>query len=226
MIPTAKLRVLLGGTFDPVHNGHLRAAVELCESLGAQQVDLVPARDPVHRGPPGAPALARKAMLELAVQQEPCLSVNAIELEADRESYTLFTLQELREEIGSEMPLVLVMGMDAFLDLETWKGWRSLLDYSHLLVMRRPGYQPVFSSQLESFYMAHCVEQVNQLLALSAGKICLFEQTPLEVSATQVRDIISSGHNPRYLVPDSVWDYIQENELYGFTGSKVSRSER
>lgn len=226
MIPATNLRVVLGGTFDPVHNGHLRAAVELAESLGAHRVELIPARDPVHRGKPGAPAAARRRMLELAVQHEPSLHVNAIELEATRESYTLFTLQELREEIGDHAPLILVVGMDAFLLLDTWKGWDSLLDYCHILVMRRPGYQPDFSSVIEQLYNTHSVEQLDPLLQQAAGKIYVFEQTPLDVSATRVREIISSGQNPRYLVPDPVWDYIQENELYGFAGSKSSRSAR
>lgn len=216
MIEATTARVIFGGTYDPVHHGHLRAAVEIGEALGVNQVDLIPARDPVHRGVPGATATERLAMLEHAVSAEPTLRVNAIELEAPRESYTLFTLQELRTEIGAETPLILVMGMDAFLGLESWRGWQSLLDCAHILVLMRPGYHPSLSPALQQLQSEHGTETLSQLLQSAAGRLCLFEQTPLEISATQVRKIIASGANPRYLIPDAVWRYIQENELYGF----------
>jgi len=216
LINTVRARVIFGGTFDPIHHGHLRAAVEIAEALNVAQIDLIPSRDPVHRGVPGALASARMAMVRQAVASEPLLVANPIELEAQRESFTLFTLQEMRAELGAEPPLVLVMGMDAFLGLESWRGWQDLLGYCHILVLMRPGYHPKMSAALESLLAQHGTEELDELLHDSAGHIYLFEQTPLEVSASQVRQIIASGQNPRYLIPDAVWSYIQENELYGF----------
>jgi len=216
LINSATARVIFGGTFDPIHHGHLRAAIEIGEALGVSQVDLIPSRDPVHRAAPGALAAARLAMVQRAVAAEPSLVANPIEIEAQRDSYTLYTLQELRAEIGPNHPLVLVMGMDAFLGLESWRGWQSLLDYCHILVLLRPGYHPQLSPALEEIHSAAATHRLGDLLASAAGHIYLFEQTPMEVSATQVRELIKSGNNPRYLIPDAVWSYIQENELYGF----------
>lgn len=216
MSSSSAARVIFGGTYDPVHHGHLRAALEIGEALGVEKVDLIPARDPVHRGVPGAAAAARLAMLQRAVEAEPSLSVNAIELDAARESYTLLTLQELRAQMGADSPLVLVMGMDAFLGLESWMGWQELLDFAHILVLMRPGYHPSLSPALQQLQDERGTKTLGDLLQSSAGRLCLFEQTPLEISATQVRNIIASGANPRYLIPDAVWSYIQENELYGF----------
>ena len=216
MIQQLPARVIFGGTFDPVHHGHLRSALELAEALEVDQVDLIPSRDPVHRAGTDAPALDRLQMLERATASESRLVINRIELDADRESYTLYTLQELRAQIGTDTPLILVVGMDAFLGLESWKGWQSLLDYAHLLVLKRPGYQPHFSDGVNELYQQRSVPLIEELQQSPAGKICLFEQTPLEVSATQVRQLIAAGGSPRYLIPDAVWDYIQEKELYGF----------
>lgn len=220
MIALTGARVIFGGTFDPIHNGHLRAAIEIGELLGVTQVELIPARDPVHRDAPGAGADDRLNMLKLAIEGEPHLSVNAVELNTSRASYTLHTLETLRDEMGWQCPLILVMGMDAFRELETWYGWQQLLDYCHILVLRRPGYLPHLSAVLSRLHQSCGTEQPDHLLNSPAGKICFFEQTPLEVSATQVRDRISSGHNPRYLIPNRVWDYIQEKGLYGFERTK------
>lgn len=216
MITERPVKVIFGGTFDPIHHGHLRSALELVAALEVDSIDLIPSRDPVHRAGTIANATERVAMLERATSEAPELSVNRIELDAERESYTLYTLQELRQQIGTEAALILVVGMDAFQGLESWKGWQSLLDYAHLLVLKRPGYQPEFSPALHQLYQQHSVALMEDLRQCSAGKICLFEQTPLEVSATQVRKLIARGASPRYLIPDSVWDYIQEKELYGF----------
>ena len=216
MIEQLPARVIFGGTFDPVHHGHLRSALELAEVLEVNQVDLIPSRDPVHRAGTDAPAFERLQMLEQATASEPSLVINRIELDAQRESYTLFTLQELRAQLGPDTALILVVGMDAFQGLESWKGWEELLDYAHLLVLKRPGYQPHFSDRLHDLYQQRSVPLLEELRQSPAGKICLFEQTPLEVSATQVRQLIAAGASPRYLIPDAVWDYIQEKELYGF----------
>jgi len=213
------LRVVFGGTFDPVHHGHLRAAIELADALDAPSIDLIPSRDPVHRDATDAPASARLAMLECATASEPRLVVNRIEIDSQEASYTEFTLRALRTQLGDQVAIVLVIGMDAFQKFESWRGWQSLLDLTHILVLKRPGYEPHFSAAVNRLYEQHAATSLDSLSRSSAGKIVLFEQTPLQVSATQVRKLIASGTSPRYLIPDSVWDYIQENELYGFKRS-------
>jgi len=208
--------VFMGGTFDPIHNGHLRSALEIAQWLDVQQLSLIPSQQPVHRGTPGCTAGQRLEMVARAVASEATLIADDREISSAEPSYTILTLQQLRQELGVERPLCKVMGMDAFLGLPGWHRWTELLDYCHLIVVKRPGYQLEPCDKLAAVLQQSELKDVSELRNSAAGGILIHEQTPLEISATQVRTLIKRGLSPRYLIPDQVWDYIQTEKLYGF----------
>lgn len=133
---------VLGGTFDPIHTGHLRLAEEAREALGLGGVRLIPAGQPPHRGEPGSTAEDRLAMARLAAAGNPGFMVDDGEVRAQQKSYTVLTLERLRAEIGPRRPLVLILGADAFAGLPTWHRWTDLFALAHLAVANRPGYAP------------------------------------------------------------------------------------
>lgn len=205
---------ILGGTFDPVHFGHLRAALELQESLGLAEVRLLPCGQPPHRDPPRAAAADRLAMLELAVAGQPGLRVDRRELERSGPSYMVDTLASLRAELGATS-LCLLLGSDAFLGLPQWHRWRELLQLAHLVVLHRPGWalQSV-AAPLAEVLAAHRITSSADLMRQPAGGLLLQPVTPLDISATAIRAQIAAGRSPRYLLPDAVWDYIRRRDLY------------
>jgi nicotinate-nucleotide adenylyltransferase len=209
--------VFMGGTFDPVHNGHLRTALELKQWLGVDQVCLIPSGAPVHRDQPGCTPQQRLAMVHLAVRDEPALCADAREIESDEPSYSLLTLQALRRERGESCPIIMTMGMDAYQTLPGWYEWQSFLDYAHILVLARPGYEGTGSdARLADFTRRHQASEVGELLQQPAGRVHIQELTPLGISATQIRRLIAQGQSPRYLLPEPVWHYIQQHKLYGY----------
>lgn len=208
--------VFMGGTFDPVHNGHLRTALELRQWLEVAQVCLLPSRVPVHREQPGCSPEQRLRMLQLAVADEPGLMVDDREIRSDSPSYSLLTLESLRAELGPEKPICMVMGMDAYQGLPGWHQWERLLDLGHIIVVGRPGYPFAPEPALTTFTERHRAEQMAELRLQPAGRVLIHELTPLGISATRIRQLIARGESPRYLLPDVVWDHIRENGLYGF----------
>lgn len=207
--------VLFGGTFDPIHFGHLRTALELQEVLNVPQINLVPTGEPVHKSSTGASAAQRFEMVRLAVESDAALLADDCELVSDEPCYTINTLMKKRAEVGEDLPIVLVMGMDSLLGIKSWSQWQQLTDYSHLLIVARPGYEPEFDSELHCFIDQHKVEDLNLLNSLPSGHLVMHQLTPMNVSATQVRKIIKQGSNPRFLIPDSVWNFIKHERLYG-----------
>lgn len=207
---------LLGGTFDPVHNGHLRTALELTERLGLDELRLVPVNSPALRAEPAAPPAERLAMLSLAVAGEPRLRVDDRELRRGGVSYSIDTLRELRHEIGDAACLCMVLGEDAFAGLERWKEWRLLLDYAHIAVLTRPGDTPAPGAALASWTAEHLAgDPAATLAARGRGRILRLAFTQLAISSTQVRSLLRAGRTPRYLLPDAVLEHIQRNGLYG-----------
>ncbi len=205
---------LLGGTFDPIHHGHLRLALELRDRLGFDQVRLTPCALPVHRESPGCSAHQRMEMVQLAVGHEPGLIIDDREVSADRPSYSFDTLQSLRSELGPQTPLAMVMGTDAFLQLDSWYRWQELLELCHILVVIRPGWHLDPAHPMYSWYRQHRVDNVNTLQQSPAGSVLLQQLAALEISATAIRQQIVSGQSPRFLMPDSVWDHIRQQQLY------------
>ncbi len=207
----------MGGTFDPIHNGHLRTALELQQWLQVAQVRLIPAKLPVHREAPGCTSLQRLEMVRLAVAQEPALAVDAREIESEQPSWSVLTLQSLRAELGPETPICMVMGMDAYMTLPSWHQWQRFLDLCHIIVVTRPGYRFLPEPEIRKFTDRHLTDSRDAVLASPAGRVLLHELTPLAISATQIRDLVAQGLSPRYLVPDAVWQYIQDHGLYGYS---------
>lgn len=208
--------VFMGGTFDPIHNGHLRTALEIQQWLGVAQVSLVPSKQPVHRDAPGCTSEQRLAMVNAAVLPETALRADAREVASDKPSYTLLTLQGLREELGEHHPICMVMGMDAYLTLPKWHQWQDFLGYAHIIVVARPGYHFEPDEIMQRFTSANRVTDKAELLSKPAGHVLIHEMTPLGISATQVRQLVTRGNSPRYLLPDPVWAYIKDHNLYGY----------
>lgn len=212
---------LLGGTFDPIHLGHLRLAEEAREALALDTVRIIPAGQPPHRDTPRSTADDRLAMARLAVAGNPALEIDDSEVRAHRKSYTVLTLERLRGEFGPARPLVLILGADAFEGLPDWHRWQDLFGLAHIAVANRPGHAPhgrrwpaVLSPALDAACRDRHVTDPAALRTAPAGKVIPFDMTPLAISASQIRDLIRTGSSPRYLLPDSVLDYIDLHHLY------------
>lgn len=195
---------LFGGTFDPVHLGHLSVAWEASELLDAE-VRLMPAHVPPHRHAPTASAAQRVAMLKAALRGQQRLTLDTRELRREGPSYTIDTLRELRQEQG-ERPLVLLLGADAFANLPSWQSWRELFDYAHIGVLNRPGIDAAWSVELAVEILPRRVSDVEWLQQLPAGKVIELAVTPLEISATRVRELLAEGRDPRYLLPCGLFE--------------------
>lgn len=212
--PEAAPLGILGGTFDPIHCGHLRLAEEAREALGLGGVRLIPAGDPPHRSTPMTSADRRLAMVRLAIAGNPAFEVDDGEVTAQGKSYTVLTLERLRSECG-ERPLVLIVGADAFLGLTSWHRWQELLDFAHIAVATRAGSTlDGLSAELADFCRPRMADDPAALHAAAAGHILRFEMTPLMISASLIRGLIGQRRSPRYLLPDSVLDYIGRHLLY------------
>ncbi|VVP58455.1 putative nicotinate-nucleotide adenylyltransferase [Pseudomonas fluorescens] len=204
---------MLGGTFDPVHIGHLRGALEVAESLALDELRLTPSARPPHRGTPQVSAKDRLAMVECAVAGVAPLVVDARELQRDKPSYTIDTLELMRGELAAHDQVFLLLGWDAFCGLPTWHRWEELLQHCHILVLQRPDADSEPPDALRNLLAARSVSDPLALKGPS-GQIAFVWQTPLAVSATQIRQLLASGKSVRFLVPDAVLAYIDAHGLY------------
>jgi nicotinate-nucleotide adenylyltransferase len=212
--PAAGAIGLFGGTFDPVHFGHLRAALEASERLGLPSLRLLPAGDPPHRGDPVATATQRLAMLELAVASCPQLQVDDRELRRPGPSFMVDTLTDVRAEVGTT-PVLLLIGQDAANALDGWHRWRDLFGLAHLVVLRRPDAHFSCTGELLQEIERRRTPVPGDLLQSPAGKILPLEVTQLDISSTLIRRLLAEGKSPQYLAPDSVLEYIRQQRLYG-----------
>jgi len=202
---------ILGGTFDPVHFGHLRTALDVVEQLGLAQMRLVPCAVPPHREQPVATPQQRRLMLELAIKHQPQFVVDDREIMREGPSYTVDTLISLREDFADN-PLFLLMGSDAFKHIASWSRWQSILEHAHIVVMQRPDEQLALSEELTLWYQHHlATAEDKQLLA---GKIWPVAVTQLAISATDVRSAMQQQRSVRYLIPDAVIALIEQMNLY------------
>jgi nicotinate-nucleotide adenylyltransferase len=207
---------VFGGTFDPIHFGHLRPALELCERLVLQRMLMIPCSVPPHRPQPYASVEQRLEMLYRGVADEPTLVVDERELERSGPSYMVDTLSSLRQELGGT-PLCLCLGVDAFLGLPAWDRWQQLLQLAHIVVAHRPGWQldeASMPAELNAVLAQHQQQGAAALNAAPAGAILLQPVTQLAISATAIREAVASGGSARYLLPEQVWHYIQQEKLY------------
>ncbi|HET8609661.1 MAG TPA: nicotinate-nucleotide adenylyltransferase [Burkholderiales bacterium] len=210
---------VLGGTFDPIHFGHLRLAQELADVAGAGRVLFIPAGVPPHRAAPHASAAQRLEMVRLAVAGNPRFAVDDRELKRGGASYTVDTLATLRDELGAARPLCLLLGSDAFAALPTWHRWEALFDLAHIMVAHRPGarhagWDECMPQALRAEYRKRLCDDPAGLRGAPAGSILAHAIAALDISATAIRDGVRCGASPRYLLPDSVLDYIQANSVY------------
>lgn len=204
---------LLGGTFNPIHLGHLRVALEAGETLELGEVRLLPCHQPPHRATPDVSSAQRTEMLRLALTDCPGLVLDDRELRREGPSYTLDSLKSLRAELGPEVSLIWIMGCDAFLGLEQWHGWRELLDWGHLLVIARPGWDLPSRGPLAEWLSEHQASP-DALTRSPAGAIGVQALRLLPISATEIRSLIRAGRSPQFLLPEAVWHYIRVNNLY------------
>lgn len=212
---TAPLLVLYGGTFDPVHNGHLAVARRARDALAAQ-VHLMPAADPPHKGPTHADAEQRAAMLALAIGDEPDLCVDRRELRREGPSYSIDTLRELRAEIGDRAPVALLVGADSFIGLPTWKSWRELFDYTHFVVAERPGngIESELPAELSQQTEGRWTDAASDLHDHPAGRVMRLRQPLRPESASDIRRRIRAGEPWQDQVAPAVAAYIARNGLY------------
>lgn len=204
---------ILGGTFDPVHHGHLRLALELRQTLGLSQMRLMPCHRPVHRGQPQVSSAQRAEMIRLALMDCPELTLDERELRRDEPSYTFDTLRSLRDELGPDVSLLWALGTDAFAALDTWNRWQELLDYTHLVVIERPGFSLPQTGAVAELLQRHRAP-VTALSELPAGAIVLPSLRLLDISATDIRGQVAIGESVQFLIPESVRRYILAEGLY------------
>jgi nicotinate-nucleotide adenylyltransferase len=204
---------IFGGTFDPIHYGHLRTAFELTEALRLAEMRFMPAGQPPHRERMVAASAERLAMVRAATEGERRFSVDERELRKSGPSYTVDTLKSLRDEFP-QRALCLVVGMDAFLGLPKWHQWREILSLAHLAVAHRPGWRAPTLGPLGELLVAHGTGDVVELHRARAGRIFIHAVTQLEISSTELRSLIHAGRDGRYLMPDSVRRIIEETGCY------------
>lgn len=215
---------LFGGTFDPIHLGHLRTGFELLQSLSLAELRWIPVGNPGHREPPLAPAALRLEMVRAAVAGQPGFVVDEREVRRDGVSYSIDTLEELRLEHPGR-PLCLVLGMDAFLGFTGWRRWPDILALAHLVVAHRPGWERPGPGPLRELLDLRCTARAADLHEVAAGRIYVHAVTQLEISSTGLRDIITSGRDPRFLVPEPVRAIIRETGCYAASAVRRPSSD-
>ncbi len=206
---TTKARGIIGGSFDPIHYGHLRVAIEFTDAFALDQTHLLPCYQSPHRTLPQATAEQRLVMLQLAVQSCPQLQVDSRELEQQSLSYTVASLDQIRQEVGSDTPVYFAMGADAFKHIEQWRDWQRLFELANIVVLHRPGYAVAPTSQ---FILQR--QQTFQGQHQIAGGYYELAVTALGISATQIRQLAKQQQAIRFLLPEAVEHYIQQHRLY------------
>lgn len=204
---------ILGGTFDPIHHGHLRTALELQHKLSLQQIRFVPSAHPPHRTTPTASIELRLRMARAAIEDCESFVVDDRERGRPGPSYTVDTLTDLRADYADSC-ICLILGMDAFLDLPNWHEWQRLLGLAHIVVAHRPPWSLPRDGTIGALIESNQASDPAELLAQRHGRILIESVTQLEISATQLRASIRAGMEPKYLVPDSVWKIIRETGCY------------
>ena len=204
---------IFGGTFDPIHFGHLRCAWEIAELLELREVRMLPAGQPPHRNSPQASPVQRRRALELALEGQSLLKLDTRELDRPGPSYMVDTLMSLRAEFG-DTSLCLILGQDAFNGLADWSRWEQIPELAHLVVITRPGVEQPANGPLAALVEQRSVESLDALRARPAGNVLFRTVTALGFSASGIRSLLASGRSPRYLLPEKVLDYLQQEQVY------------
>lgn len=207
---------ILGGTFDPIHFGHLRMALEIAEEIHADEVRFIPAGVPPHRQEPQAHKRHRAAMVDLAITHHDLFLLDNRECERPGPSYTIDTLAEIRREYPN-IPICLFLGADAWLSFSSWHRWQDFIRFVHIVIAHRPGFTlkhnllPLPQQALLNQTLVHSSKRLHEQ---TAGCIYVHAITALEISASGIRGLLRRGRSPRYLLPDTVLDYIFHHDLY------------
>ncbi|MDJ0940790.1 MAG: nicotinate-nucleotide adenylyltransferase [Woeseiaceae bacterium] len=205
---------VFGGTFDPIHYGHLRTAFEMLQALRFEEVRFIPCGDPPHRGETWADARQRFEMVRVAAEGQPGFVVDDREVRRDGPSYTIDTLGQLKGEFP-DRSLGLIIGMDAFLGLTRWHRWDEILDIAHIVVAHRPGWRAPDIGPLGELLNEYGTHRISDLHDSTHGRIHIHAVTQLEISSTEIRELVEAGRDPRFLMPDAVRDVIAESACYG-----------
>ncbi len=198
---------IFGGTFDPIHYGHLRSSLEVQQALGLKEVKIVPLRNPPHRDHPTTTTQQRLKMIEAAIADEPKLQLDTREIEREGKSYTVDTLRSLRQELGTT-PLCLIIGSDAFRHFPRWHRPDEIMRLAHIIVMQRPG------ETHPDHYPERVTNSIDNLKTAAAGHIWQQPVSQLEISSSMIRELLLHGKSPRYLLPEPVLELIQKQGLY------------
>jgi nicotinate-nucleotide adenylyltransferase len=205
---------ILGGTFDPIHNGHLKLATRVFQRCDLSEIRLIPVHTPSHRQIPFASIEQRLHMLQLAIENYDGLIIDEREIQRGEISYTVDTLGSLREDIGQD-PLCLIMGADAFQTISSWHKWSSIIDHAHIIVAGRPGTEKqVTLLQISELFDNMLTTTSMDLHKGAAGKIFYADIEEIDISSSRVRELIGSQKQVFELVPESVLTYIMKEDLY------------
>ncbi len=208
---------LLGGTFNPIHFGHLRLAQEIAAALALNEVRFIPSANPPHKTAPTVSAQHRAQMVQLAIEHNPLFKLDTRELNRAGASYTIDTLSSIHQEIGTKNSLCLIMGTDAFSKFDTWHRWQEILDYCHIILVQRPTNtlnQSALSKELELLLKNQYTELMDDLFSQVSGHIHMQTITALDISSTAIRAAFAEKQMPNYLMPQNVIEYILTNQLY------------
>jgi nicotinate-nucleotide adenylyltransferase len=203
----------LGGSFDPIHNGHLVPAIEVAQQLQLKQLYLMPNHIAPHKSGSHCNAKQRAEMVKLALHNRTQLSIDTRELNRDTASYTIDTLKEIRAQYPNT-PVCFMMGMDSLIHFDSWYQWQDILSYCHLIVCARPGWKATFNKTIQQLLTIHQTDSMEDLHQLPFGKIYFQKATELDISSTQIRHNIKHGISVDNLMPALVCDYIKDHQLY------------
>lgn len=209
-----------GGTFDPIHYGHLRPALDVLQSLKLTEVRFIPCGQPGHRSNPVATAKQRLSMVCSAIEGESCFRLDDREISHTNPCYTIDTLLSLRKEL-IDVPICLIVGIDAFMQFDSWHRWNEILDLVHLVITQRPGWQipttkgtTILSKSIKKLIKEHCIDDPKMLHGNKSGKILFQNVTQIDISSTKIRGLIQQGNSMRYLLPESVAEIIHKQKIY------------
>ncbi|MFM1911420.1 MAG: putative nicotinate-nucleotide adenylyltransferase [Pseudomonadota bacterium] len=207
---------ILGGTFNPIHLGHLHLANQLQTKLGFDSIRFMPAALPALKDKPNVTAEQRAEMVKIAIANQPHFSLDTRELSRAGTSYTIDTLISLREELGDEVSICWLMGFDAFANLDAWHRWQELLNKAHLIVVKRPHSSDLsnLNAEVKTLLEKHETKNVEEVKKQAYGKILIQEIAALDISSTEIREKIAQDKDVRSMVPEALLSYIQQHQLY------------
>lgn len=207
---------IMGGTFDPIHFGHLRTALEIKQNLDLHEIHLLPCHIPGHRPEPEVSAQDRINMLNISIADDPELQLDERECRSLQTSYTVNTLKSYRDEKGDKTPLLMIMGMDAFSKLHEWHQWEQIFKLAHIIVAHRPKTSLPDEEPLKTIINTHRLENKKALHESPSGYLYFQTVTALDISSSKIRKLIKEDKSPKYLLHDKVWEYIKSHHLYGY----------